>query len=306
MSFDGRGHAHSQPGLGCTGGDRCLSSLAPNSWRIKGSDRYPPPLAPMPERLELEALLIDHLGWIDKASAAMCRRSGMTPRDSEEFASWARLRLIEDDYSILRKFRNESKFSTYLTVVLAMLFRDYRVHHWGRWRPSAAAQRLGNVAVALELLVYRDGMKLDQAVNVLRVNAGVDLTERDLRAIFAQLPRRTPVRPTETGSALLEATESQQHADDDLSSDEAAREKTQIDLALSTALHSLRPEDQLILRLRYWEGLGVAEISRILDLPQKPLYRRVERLLEELRARLETAGVSAEAARSVLGESTIS
>jgi RNA polymerase sigma factor for flagellar operon FliA len=260
----------------------------------------------MPERLELEALLIDHLGWIDKASAAMCRRSGMTPRDSEEFASWARLRLIEDDYSILRKFRNESKFSTYLTVVLAMLFRDYRVHHWGRWRPSAAAQRLGNVAVALEMLVYRDGMKLDQAVNVLRVNAGIDLTERDLRAIFAQLPRRTPVRPTETGSALLEATESQQHADDDLSSDEAAREKTQIDLALSTALHSLRPEDQLILRLRYWEGLGVAEISRILDLPQKPLYRRVERLLEELRARLETAGVSAEAARSVLGESTIS
>lgn len=258
----------------------------------------------MPERLELEALLIDHLGWIEKASAAMCRRSGMTPRDSEEFASWARLRLIEDNYSILRKFRNESKFSTYLTVVLAMLFRDYRVHHWGRWRPSAAALRLGDVAVTLELLVYRDGMRLDQAVNILRVNAGVDLTERELRAIFARLPRRSPVRPTETGPAALDATESTQHADDDLVANEAAGEKAAIDVAISAALHSLRPEDQLILRLRFWEGLGVAEIARLLGLPQKPLYRRVERLLEELRARLETAGVSAEEARAVIGEST--
>ena len=259
----------------------------------------------MPERLELEALLIDHLGWIEKASAAMCRRSGMTPGDSEEFASWARLRLIEDDYRILRKFRNESKFSTYLMVVLAMLFRDYRVRHWGRWRPSAAAQRLGNVAITLEMLVYRDGMPLDQAVTVLGVNAGVDLTETQLRAIFACLPHRTPVRPTATGPAALESTESQQHADDAVTLDEGAREKAAVDLALSSALHSLRPEDQLILRLRFWEGLGVAEISRTLDLPQKPLYRRVERLLEELRARLERAGVSAESARTILGESTI-
>ena len=229
----------------------------------------------MPERLELEALLIDHLGWIEKASAAMCRRSGMTPRDAEEFASWARLRLIEDNYSILRKFRNESKFSTYLTVVLAMLFRDYRVHHWGRWRPSAAAQRLGDVAVTLEMLVYRDGVRLDQAVNILRVNAGVELTERQLRAIFSRLPRRSPVRPTETGPDVLDATESTQHADDDLAAGEAAEEKAAIDLAVSAALHALRPEDQLILRLRFWEGLGVAEIARLLDLPQKPLYRRV-------------------------------
>ena len=275
------------------------------TWRISGSDRYPPPLAPMPERLELEALLLDHLGWIDKASAAMCRRSGMTPRDSEEFASWARLRLIEDDYSILRKFRNESRFSTYLTVVLAMLFRDYRVHHWGRWRPSAAAQRLGTVAVTLEMLVYRDCMRLDQAINVLRFNARVELTERELRAMFARLPRRTPVRPTETGPTPLESTESHLYADDQVVTRETAREKEVIHGAIASALACLRPEDQMILKLRFWEGLGVAEISRVLGLPQKPLYRRVERLLEELRARLETAGVSATDARSVLGESTI-
>ena len=256
----------------------------------------------MPERLELEALLLAHLAWIDKASVTLCRRSGMTPRDAEEFASWARLRLIEDEYSILRKFRNESKFSTYLTVVLTMLFRDYRVHHWGRWRPSAAAQRLGSVAITLETLVYRDGMAVDQAVEVLRHNSRVELSERELRAMFALLPRRTPVRPTEVGPAPLDSTESNEHADSEILAAEATREKTAIDLAVSSALACLTPEDQLILRLRFWEGLGVAEISRALGLPQKPLYRRVDRLLDELREKLEASGVTAADARLILGE----
>ena len=259
----------------------------------------------MPERLELEALLLDHLGWIDKASATLCRRSGMSPRDSEEFASWARLRLIEDDYAVLRKFRHESKFSTYLTVVLAMLFRDYRVQRWGRWRPSAAAQRLGSVAITLEMLVYRDAMPLDQAVSALRTNAGVELTERELRAIFARLPRRTPVRPTEAGPGPLESTESPLHADDDVVADEASREKAAIDVAITSAVACLPAEDQLIIRLRFWEGLGIADISRLLGLPQKPLYRRVDRLLDELRTYLETAGVSAADARSVLGDPNV-
>ena len=259
----------------------------------------------MPERLELEALLLHHLGWIDKASAALCRRSGMSPRESEEFSSWARLRLIEDDYSILRKFRNESKFSTYLTVVLTMLFRDYRVHHWGRWRPSAAAQRIGNIAITLETLVYRDGMRLDEAVTVLRHNSRTELTERDLRAMFACLPRRAPVRPVEAGASQLDAIESSHLADADVLADEAVRGKSAIDIAIASAIACLNTEDQLIIRLRYWEGLGVAEIARALSLPQKPLYRRVERVLEELRVHLESVGVSPEEARSALDEANV-
>jgi RNA polymerase sigma factor for flagellar operon FliA len=256
----------------------------------------------MPERLELEGLLLGHLAWIDKASATLCRRSGMSPRDAEEFASWARLRLIEDDYSILRKFRNESKFSTYLTVVLTMLFRDFRVHQWGRWRPSAVAQRLGNVAIALETLVYRDGMPLDQAVKVLQVNCRVELTERELRGLFSRLPRRTPVRPTEVGPTPLDSAESNEHADTDVLADEASQHKAAIDIAVTSALACLRPEDQLILRLRFWEGLGIADISRALGLPQKPLYRHVDRVLHDLKTRLQAAGVSAEEARSILAE----
>ena len=75
--------------------------------------------------------------------------------------------------------------------------------------------------------------------------------------------------------------------------------------ALHCALRGLGDQDRLILRLRYVEGLTLADISRTLRLEPKPLYRRVEALLRQLRARLVAAGVSAEAAREVVDGTTM-
>src|SRR6266498_2338556 len=86
-----------------------------------------------PERQRLEALFLSQLGWIERVVAAICRRHGLARDDAEDFASWTTLKLIENDYAVLRKFRGESAVTTYLAVVIAMLFRDYRTHRWGRW-----------------------------------------------------------------------------------------------------------------------------------------------------------------------------
>jgi hypothetical protein len=53
------------------------------------------------------------------------------------------LKLIENDYRILRSFEGLASLGTYLTTVIARLFLDFQIHEWGRWRPSAAATRLG-------------------------------------------------------------------------------------------------------------------------------------------------------------------
>ena len=56
-------------------------------------------------------------------------------------------------------------------------------------------------------------------------------------------------------------------------------------------MRSLSDLDRLILRLRFQDGLAVADIARALHLDQKPLYRRFEELLRRLRAALEAAGI---------------
>lgn len=61
---------------------------------------------------------------------------------------------------------------------------------------------------------------------------------------------------------------------------------------LSTVLATLEPEDRLLLRLRFEEGVSVPAISRMLGEPSPfKLYRRLDQLLARLRRRLEEAGI---------------
>ena len=73
---------------------------------------------------------------------------------------------------------------------------------------------------------------------------------------------------------------------------EADGERRRLAAALADALAALSPDDQRLLRMHFWDGLTVAEAARRLGVPQKPLYRRIERALVTLRDRLEADGVS--------------
>jgi RNA polymerase sigma factor (sigma-70 family) len=251
-----------------------------------------------PEPQGPEALFVSHLGWIERVAAAVCRRHGSSREDTEDFSSWAKLKLIEDDYAVFRKFRGESSITTYLTVVIAMLFRDYRTQHWGRWRPSAAARRHGAVAVRLETLVYRDHLRLEQAAEVLRTAGQTDLPDRELARLLCELPARRPGRPVQVGSEPLADAPAADRADDLVTADETEAGRKLLD----GVLRRLPPEDQVMLRMRFWEGMSVADIARGLGLPQKPLYRRMDRALASLRGYLEESGVSRDGARAALDE----
>src|SRR3712207_199407 len=104
-------------------------------------------------RADAESLFLSNLPYIDRVLAALARRYGLGGDEVDDFASWARTRLVENDYAVVAKFRGESSATTYLTVVLSMLGREYLVQERGRWRPSAAARRAGPLAARLETLV---------------------------------------------------------------------------------------------------------------------------------------------------------
>jgi RNA polymerase sigma factor for flagellar operon FliA len=247
----------------------------------------------MAAREELEALFLSHLGAIERIAGAICRRHGMAGDDAADFGSWMKLKLVENDYAILGKFRGESALGTYLTVVIAMLARDYRVQRWGRWRPSAAAKRRGQIAVQLETLVYRDGHRLDQAAEVLRTRGETALSDRELATVLSQLPVRAPLRPVEVGEDPLATI---------AAPDLAGGDPQEIDVILSSALDRLPPEERVILRMRYWENMTVADVARALSIEQKPLYRRIDRALTVLRQQVEAAGVSRQRALAAIGE----
>lgn len=244
-----------------------------------------------------QELFLSNLPLIDRIVAGLCRRHALFGDTADDFGSWVREKLIEDDYRIIRSYEGRSSYSTYLVVVITNLLRDYNIRRWGRWRASAEARRLGPVAVQLETLMYRDGHTLAEACAVLR-SRGADVSERELATLAARVPPR--VRRRDVGDEQLGYVES--GLPDPHETLEREESRDAVLTQVSAALASLPGEDQLILRLRFWEGLTVADIARTLRLQQKPLYRRLERLLAALRSSLLAAGVEEDMVADMLQE----
>jgi RNA polymerase sigma factor (sigma-70 family) len=254
----------------------------------------------MMDRDECETTFLANLEWMRQAMGTVCRRRGMLGADAEDFVSWATCKLLEDDYAVLRQFRGESSVRTYLSVVIVTLHRSYRAQYWGRWRPSAAARREGALGTRLETLLYRDGCAFREAVEILRTSSGgARLDERRLAALSRSLPARA-VRRTGEGAQALEELPGEETSDGGVLSAETEAECGAMNAALDAALATLPAVDRLVVRLRFWEGLTVADIARALGLPQKPLYRRLERALRALRRTLESSGLSSTEVRGYL------
>lgn len=273
------------------------SHRAPRAIPLRRSDT-------MAERQDYPTLLVSHLGWIERVAASLCRKHGLDADEADDFASWVKARLVEDDYAVLRKFRGESALTTYLTVVMNMLYRDYRVSRWGRWRPSAAARRRGPLAVQLETLVYRDGYHWSQAATALEARGAGSLSDVEVANLLAQLPSGARGRPRQVSDAPLATAADTRRADDGVLASEADAGREVARNALAGAMEGLSDEDRRIVEMRFWGGATVADIARTLRIEQKPLYRRLERILLHLRRALEAEGVSGEGIREIIDEET--
>src|SRR5947199_2118510 len=157
-----------------------------------------------PSDLPPDQLFLKSLPLIRKIIAFASRRSRFRPQDAEDFSSWVMEKLIEDDYGVLRQFQGRCSLATYLSTVIQRLALDFRNHLWGKWRPSADAERLGKLAVRLEELLVRDEYTFDQACQILRINEGVGLTVAELDDLRAKLPPRTGRQPPVDAKVLQE------------------------------------------------------------------------------------------------------
>jgi len=248
--------------------------------------------------MDLESLYLQHLDAIERIAAFVARRRHLNADETTEFVQVVRVRLFEDEYAILGKFEGRSSFSTYLTTVILRIFHQWRIAQWGRWRPSAEATRLGDKAMLLERLLTRDGYTFDEAVKILTTRSGAEFTVTQLELLYVRLPLRSPRVTIVADDVLPEAVSSDGDGFDRVDSRECEQWARIAARAIDGALADLDEDDQLLLQLRFWEGYKVADIARMLNVDQKKLYKRLDRLLSRLRRVLEEAGVSqAEAAR---------
>lgn len=244
-------------------------------------------------------LYSEHADTIESVLAYTRRAQRLSADDGDEFSSWARLRLLEEDCAVLRKWQGISTFKTFLVTVIQNLFRDWRDHEWGKWRNSAEAVRLGPLAKELERVVSRDGTDYEEAVQLL-VSKGTAQSVRQCDEIWEKLTHRPPRR-----RASIEAIDAGGHsvsAVDLLEENERRERVAAARRAMRTALGELPAGDQLIIKLRFDDRITVARIATLVDEDQKGLYRRFERIWKQLKSSMNAKGVEDDDIRDLIGE----
>jgi RNA polymerase sigma factor for flagellar operon FliA len=236
-------------------------------------------------------LFLDNLPLIEEVIRFACRRHQLSGADAEDFAASVKLRLVDADYAVLRRFTGATgggaSLRAYLTVVIHRLLLDERIARWGKWRPSAEAKRRGLTALRLEELLYRDGLTTEAAYRRLIDEQRIPTTRAELEELRQTLPRRNKRR-------LVSDADLQDHPAPDSARPDAELQRREAEVArrealaqLRSALDQLQEEDRAILRLRFEQGLTVQQLAPLLALEAKPLYRRLERILLLLRRSLE-------------------
>ena len=109
--------------------DGPTSRLHVVSPRGAGADATPSTLS---SSESCQALFEAHLPVIRGVVRFVCHRQRLDPTQAEDFESEVMLRLVEDDYDVLRRFQARSSLRTYLTVVVQRLGPLLRLGNWMR------------------------------------------------------------------------------------------------------------------------------------------------------------------------------
>jgi RNA polymerase sigma factor (sigma-70 family) len=253
--------------------------------------------------VDYQRLLLDHLDLIDQIVRTTGRRRHLSATEREDFASFVHLRLVDDDYAILRKFQNRSTLWTYLAAVIERLSLDFCAEKWGRWRPSAMAERLGPVAVTLERLVTRDSHTVEEAMEIVRTNHDIALTYAELRRIWDQLPVR--VRTTEVGEEAAATVSSTETSETNVEDADRRESLERLQRALKTAFEQIAPQDRVLIALRFDQDLSMVEIAKLTGSSVPTLHRRLDKSVKQLRLALSHGGFDPREVVGLIGHHSI-
>jgi RNA polymerase sigma factor (sigma-70 family) len=248
-------------------------------------------------------LFTENLPLIRRASRHAARRGFLGPDDADDFVSEICLKIVAQDYAVLRAFEAKSSLSTYLTSVINRAFSDFQIKRWGRWRPSAMAKHLGPLAEELERLVHHDERTFEEACDIL-ATSGHLVDRKEAESLLARLPVRVRRRVVDADH-LADLPAACGDPDAGLLAEERFETARRAEKHLPEALARLSADDRLLVKLAFSEGLPISAIARALHQNQRRLYRRLEWCKRVLRAHLEGCGLEPSSVRGILGDPAI-
>lgn len=118
--------------------------------------------------MTLEELYHQSLEVLPSILRALGRERRLSPEEVEDLRSDIEVKLLEDDYRVLRRWDSRSSLKVYLKIVVYNTWHDWLRGEKGKVRVSAAAKRLGPPAPLLEELLGRERLTLEEAYQLIK------------------------------------------------------------------------------------------------------------------------------------------
>ena len=229
-----------------------------------------------------------------------------TPVEADEFDSYVKAKLCEDDYRRIRAYegRNGASMKTFLAAVISRLSLDFKDRLWGRYRPTENAKRRGSDAVLLERLL-REHHSCDEAYEIMRTNHGLPLERHEFDDLIRHVNPRLRTRAYSALPAVATAPDPAPSPEDSVVLIQMLERYCALLQELRRICGKLEPQDALILKYRFEDDRRAGDIEELLGhrrskVRGKSVFRRLEHLADRLRRSLEECGFSAADVRMFL------
>jgi RNA polymerase sigma factor (sigma-70 family) len=244
--------------------------------------------------IERKALHSEEMILLTQVIRQRARAHRLRREDAQDFEQSVHVRLLQRNYDVFERFSGHSSLRTYLVSVVDRLLLDWRNRTYGKWRPSAAAARLGALAIDIERLVHRDQLPLSDALNVMTVRPDAP-PRAALATLAAQLPARHQRRPIHL-DAIADVAAAAFADPIEIAEQQAAdrrRWRTVVE-----AMRRLEPHDRALVRARYVDGHSLKSLADRTGSTAPQLYRQLARAMRCLRrARSRSAETGAFSSR---------
>lgn len=234
-------------------------------------------------------ILVLYWAKLEEIVAKTSYKLGADPEETDTVESRVKEELFEDDCKIVRQYRHESSFLTYLTCIVQRAFADLQVERMGKWHFSACSERLGPLAKKLERMIYREGFSPSDAIAVL-LTSHPEASRSQLEKLLEALPVKIR-RPTKVSLEEVTAGLPASNPDILMITGERFELSERVTAIVQSFMETLADDERLLLQLLFESNMKISKIGERLKDRHKSLYRKRDGLLKRLREELLKAGI---------------
>jgi RNA polymerase sigma factor (sigma-70 family) len=258
--------------------------------------------------LYFKKIINEHLAFIEKQCFRVIKFQIMSlsginhpihiENEALELSNHVLDRLEKNDYQVLCNYRGHAKLTTYLTIIISNQAVDLMRKKRGRDRKKERAKNHGILGKHIHEMVFVQGIPVSEVYKELKSSKGVSESFEEVEAIVEKI--RGKVRHNNIYRAEAPRNDDDSILPDYKSNPEEIlaekQRKDKISDILKTIISELKGEDSLILRMRFlYEGekepKNVEQISNILGISKKAVYKRIKKVMERCRYIMKREGI---------------